>query len=55
MSDHDIDYYSRRERQERERAERSQEPGARLIHAELAKQYSAMLQHYQQNSQASRA
>jgi hypothetical protein len=38
----DQDYYERREQQERESAERSADHGARQIHLELAKRYSAM-------------
>jgi hypothetical protein len=43
MSTHDIDYYRRREQQERESAERSDDNGARRIHLEMAKRYSAMV------------
>lgn len=43
MTTTDYDYYSRRERQEREHAERSADHGARLVHLEMANRYSAML------------
>lgn len=38
----DQDYYARRERQERESADRCDEPGARRIHKELADRYAQM-------------
>ncbi len=40
MLDHD--YYRRRERQERECADRCEEVGARRIHLELADRYAAL-------------
>ncbi|MCW3847871.1 hypothetical protein OF829_11525 [Sphingomonas sp. LB-2] len=40
---HDHDYYRRREQQERETAERCDEPGARRIHLELAERYAALV------------
>lgn len=39
----DVEYYRRRERQERENAERADDSTARRIHLELANRYSAML------------
>jgi hypothetical protein len=36
------DYYARRAAQERALAERSQDPTARLVHAELAARYAEM-------------
>lgn len=44
MTVSDIEYYSRRERQEREHAERTADHGARLVHLELASRYSQLLQ-----------
>jgi len=44
MTNPDHDYYERRERQERETAERCADRGARQIHLELARRYSAMKQ-----------
>lgn len=44
MTTTDYDYFSRRERQEREHAERSADHGARMVHLELAKRYSQLLQ-----------
>jgi hypothetical protein len=43
MSAHDIEYYRRREQQERESAQRTDDNGARRIHLEMAERYSAML------------
>jgi hypothetical protein len=43
MLDHERDYYLRRERQERDSADRCEEAGARRIHLELADRYAAML------------
>ena len=43
MSAHDLEYYRRREQQERESAERTDDNGARRIHLEMANRYSAML------------
>ncbi|MDO7843861.1 hypothetical protein [Sphingomonas immobilis] len=37
------DYYARRAAQERALAERSKDPSARLIHAELAARYAEMI------------
>lgn len=39
----DIEYYRRRERQERESADRTEDIGARRIHLEMADRYSAKL------------
>ena len=39
----DYEYYSRRERQERESADRCLDHSARHIHLELAERYSAMM------------
>lgn len=44
MSLHDFDYFTRRERQERLRAERSKSMIARRIHLEMAERYAAMLE-----------
>jgi hypothetical protein len=43
MTSADYEYYLRRERQERESAQRTADQGARLVHLELANRYSAML------------
>jgi hypothetical protein len=43
MTNIDLEYYARRARQERESADRSDEPGARRIHAELASRYTEMV------------
>lgn len=43
MTHIDAEYYARRARQERETADRCDEPGARLIHAELASRYAEMV------------
>ncbi len=43
MTTIDLEYYRRRERQERENAERSDDSTARRIHLEMANRYSAML------------
>ena len=43
MTTHDQEYYSRRERQERERAARSPDNTAKQLHLELAERYSALL------------
>jgi hypothetical protein len=39
----DIEYYRRRERQERESADRAEDIGARRIHQDMADRYSAKL------------
>lgn len=39
----DIEYYRKRERQERESADRTEDIGARRIHLEMADRYSARL------------
>ena len=44
MNSHDFDYYTRRERDERLRAERANNQIARRVHAELAERYAMMLQ-----------
>jgi hypothetical protein len=44
MSKIDMEYYQRRERQERESAERSDDHSARRVHLEMANRYSALLQ-----------
>ena len=43
MSDRDLEYYRRRERQEREYAARSGDTSARSAHLEMAERYSSML------------
>jgi hypothetical protein len=43
MSNLDREYYARRERQEREHAERSDDTIARRVHLEMAERYSAKL------------
>ena len=43
MTIRDLEYYRRRERQERENAERSDDCAARRVHLEMADRYSAML------------
>jgi hypothetical protein len=40
----DLEYYRRRERQEREHAARADDSIARRVHLEMAERYSAMLQ-----------
>lgn len=42
MTSHDLEYYRRREQQERESAQRCDDQGARRIHLEMADRYSAM-------------
>ncbi len=43
MSQTDIDYFTRRERAERERAEKSRDSGARHAHLALAQGYAERL------------
>ncbi|MBO9714826.1 hypothetical protein [Sphingomonas sp.] len=43
MSHPDIEYYRRREQQERDSAERTDDHGARRIHLEMAERYSRRL------------
>lgn len=43
MTTIDVEYYQRRERQERENAERTEDTTARRVHLEMANRYSAML------------
>ena len=43
MSSRDLEYYQRRERQERERAARADDTTARRVHLELAERYSSLL------------
>ena len=43
MTSHDLEYYSRREQQERDSADRSDDHGARRIHLEMADRYSALI------------
>lgn len=43
MSARDIEYFARRERQEREHAERADDMTARRVHLEMADRYSARL------------
>jgi len=44
MSSLDLEYYQRRERQERERAARADDTTARRVHLELAERYSTLMQ-----------
>ena len=44
INSRDIEYYRRRERQEREHAARTDDTIARRVHLEMAERYSAMLQ-----------
>jgi len=44
MTSRDFEYYSLRERQERDSAARSDDMTARRVHLEMADRYSAMLQ-----------
>ena len=43
MSARDIEYYMKRERQEREHAERTDDMTARRVHLEMAERYSVLL------------
>ena len=43
MNSHDFDYYTRREREERLRADRATGMIARRVHLEMAERYAAML------------
>ncbi len=43
MSAKDLDYFAKRERQERENAVRTQDTTARRVHLELADRYAARL------------
>ena len=43
MTGPDLDYYARREQQERETALRCDDHGVRRLHLELAERYSAIL------------
>ncbi len=43
MTTHDIEYYARRAKQERESAERTEDSIARRVHAEMAERYHARL------------
>lgn len=43
MTNRDYEYYTRREQQERENADRCDDRGARCIHLEMANRYAAML------------
>ncbi|HWU93980.1 MAG TPA: hypothetical protein VN029_00195 [Sphingomonas sp.] len=44
MNIEDLEYYQRRERQERERAARADDTTARRVHLELAERYSSLAQ-----------
>jgi hypothetical protein len=44
MTSQDVEYYTRRERQERAHAERADDQTARRVHLEMADRYSAKLQ-----------
>ena len=44
INSRDLEYYQRRERQEREHAARTNDTIARRVHLEMAERYSAMLQ-----------
>jgi hypothetical protein len=43
MSARDVEYFTKREREEREHAERSGDLTARRVHQEMAERYSARL------------
>lgn len=43
MTRHDLEYYTRREREERASAERTRDATARLVHLEMAERYSARM------------
>lgn len=43
MTRHDLDYYRKRERQERECAIRTEDTIARRLHLEMAERYSRLL------------
>lgn len=43
MRSRDIEYYLRRERQERDNAERSYDTSARRVHLEMAHRYAALV------------
>lgn len=44
MNSRDLEYFQRRERQERERAAQADDTTARRVHLELAERYSTLLQ-----------
>jgi len=44
MNSLDLEYYQRRERQERDRAARADDTTARRVHLELAERYSTLAQ-----------
>ncbi|MBB5711584.1 hypothetical protein [Sphingomonas xinjiangensis] len=44
MTSHDFDYFTRREREERLRAERAKGSIARRVHLDMAERYATMLQ-----------
>jgi hypothetical protein len=46
MTARDLEYFARRERQEREHARRSEDMTARLVHLEMADRYSARLRDF---------
>ena len=43
MQHHDHEYYSKRAREERDRADRAPESTARRIHQEMAERYASMI------------
>ena len=47
MDSRDLEYFQRRERQEREHAERADDMTARRVHHEMAERYSARLRDIQ--------
>jgi hypothetical protein len=47
MSTRDLEYFAKRERQEREHAERADDMTARRVHHEMAERYSARLRDIQ--------
>jgi len=55
INSRDLEYYQRRERQERERAARTDDSIARRVHLEMAERYSAMLQYPAANASAAGA
>lgn len=51
----DLEYYRRRERQERESAERSEDKGPRRIHTEMADRYRELMKKMGQMPPAAQA
>ncbi|MCX8475588.1 MAG: hypothetical protein MT490_07285 [Sphingomonas sp.] len=55
MHGRDLEYYERRERQERERAARTDDMIAKRLHLEMAERYSNLLQNPAANPPAAQA